>query len=95
MLTLQPIGGGGRTVENARQEAADIRRAGLQQERGRKRSAADAGLDPDEDAHDEVRLWEDGFKERYYESKFEVARENMEFRLVLASGGRTAERWLG
>ncbi|CAH2044821.1 unnamed protein product, partial [Iphiclides podalirius] len=81
-------------VENARREAANIRIAGMNAEReesgqrGRKRSAADAGLDQDdeddEDKHDEVRLWEDGFKERYYESKFEVAKDNLEFRYRVA-----------
>ncbi|XP_041969406.1 5'-3' exoribonuclease 2 homolog [Aricia agestis] len=86
-----PLGGGSRAMSNVRQEAADIRVAGMQataaQEAeargGRKRSAAAAGLD-EEDAHDEVRLWEDGFKERYYESKFEVARDNLEFRYRVA-----------
>lgn len=34
----------------------------------------------DEQAHDEVRLWEDGFKDRYYESKFDVESGNLEFR---------------
>lgn len=34
----------------------------------------------DEQAHDEVRLWEDGFKDRYYESKFDVGPDNLEFR---------------
>src|SRR4051812_25314604 len=29
--------------------------------------------DSDEEPNDEVRLWEDGFKDRYYESKFDVA----------------------
>lgn len=37
----------------------------------------------DEQAHDEVRLWEDGFKDRYYESKFDVAADNVEFRYGL------------
>ncbi|KAM3959339.1 5'-3' exoribonuclease 2 Rat1 [Aphomia sociella] len=88
-----PVGqGGSRTVENVRQEAANIRKAGMNaiaaqecQGHGRKRSAADAGLDSDDDdKHDEVRLWEEGFKERYYESKFEVARDNLEFRYRVA-----------
>ncbi|KOB65886.1 5'-3' exoribonuclease 2-like protein [Operophtera brumata] len=54
--------------------------------RGHKRTSTQAGLDEeeDEDKHDEVRLWEDGFKERYYESKFEVSKENMEFRYRVA-----------
>lgn len=34
----------------------------------------------DDQAHDEVRLWEDGFKDRYYESKFDVSADNLEFR---------------
>lgn len=38
--------------------------------------------DEDEEVDDEVRLWEDGFKERYYESKFDVGSRNLEFRLV-------------
>ncbi|XP_026332870.1 5'-3' exoribonuclease 2 homolog [Hyposmocoma kahamanoa] len=84
-----------RTVKNARQEAADIRLAGMKaavqeedSQRGRKRSATQAGLendeDDDDDKNDEVRLWEEGFKERYYESKFEVATDNMEFRYRVA-----------
>lgn len=34
----------------------------------------------DDQAHDEVRLWEDGFKDRYYESKFDVGPDNLQFR---------------
>ncbi|KAK0182305.1 hypothetical protein PV327_000457 [Microctonus hyperodae] len=34
----------------------------------------------DYQANDEVRLWEDGFKDRYYESKFDVKSDNLEFR---------------
>ena len=42
--------------------------------------------DDDEDfSHDEVRLWEDGFKERYYESKFAVAPTDEEFRSKVAN----------
>ncbi|CAK1583944.1 unnamed protein product [Parnassius mnemosyne] len=87
------VGDAAKPVQNARQEAANIRIAGMNavaaqeesNQRGRKRSAAEAGLDEeDEDKHDEVRLWEDGFKERYYESKFEVARDNLEFRYRVA-----------
>ncbi|KAL7298556.1 hypothetical protein TKK_0008330 [Trichogramma kaykai] len=33
----------------------------------------------DDQAHDEVRLWEDGFKDRYCESKFDVLLENIAF----------------
>ncbi|KAH9642299.1 hypothetical protein HF086_009663, partial [Spodoptera exigua] len=61
-------------LENVRREAANMRVAGMQNEaaqesenRGRKRSAQAAGLDDedDDDKNDEVRLWEQGFKERY------------------------------
>ena len=34
----------------------------------------------DEGPPDEVRLWEDGFKSRYYESKFDVKSDDIEFR---------------
>ncbi|GLH01529.1 5'-3' exoribonuclease, partial [Gryllus bimaculatus] len=40
--------------------------------------------DEDNGPPDEVRLWEDGFKDRYYESKFDVDAKNMEFRLKVA-----------
>lgn len=38
----------------------------------------------DPDANDEVRLWEDGFKDRYYESKFDVGPNNQQFRYSVA-----------
>jgi 5'-3' exoribonuclease 2 len=38
----------------------------------------------DDQAHDEVRLWEDGFKDRYYESKFDVTPDNLQFRYSVA-----------
>ncbi|KAI8424729.1 hypothetical protein MSG28_006682 [Choristoneura fumiferana] len=86
-MAVVGYGTSAKSVENAREEAANMRRAGMRAEaeqeqtsgRGRKRTAMEAGLDEDEDAHDEVRLWEEGFKERYYESKFEVARDNLAF----------------
>lgn len=54
-------------------------------EPGQKRTANDAGLDEDEEeTNDEVRLWEDGFKDRYYESKFDVMPDNLEFRYAVA-----------
>lgn len=52
-----------------------------------KRSGAQAGLEDDdeeEEDNDEVRLWEDGFKDRYYESKFDVAPGNLQFRYAVA-----------
>lgn len=38
----------------------------------------------DPDANDEVRLWEPGFKDRYYESKFDVGPDNLQFRYSVA-----------
>lgn len=38
----------------------------------------------DPQANDEVRLWESGFKDRYYESKFDVNSENLQFRSSVA-----------
>lgn len=38
----------------------------------------------DPDANDEVRLWEPGFKDRYYESKFDVGADNVQFRYSVA-----------
>lgn len=54
--------------------------------RGQKRKADDQGKPQEEDdqAHDEVRLWEDGFKDRYYESKFDVMPDNFQFRYSVA-----------
>lgn len=62
------------------------------EQRGTKRRADDAQLDEgkseseeeDDQKHDEVRLWEDGFKDRYYESKFDVTAENVSFRYAVA-----------
>lgn len=95
-------------VQNARQEAFQMRKAAMHTDaqlltvsaksslevmlkpadsddskRGTKRKAEDDPQDEeseDEQAHDEVRLWEDGFKDRYYESKFDVSPDNLEFR---------------
>lgn len=55
--------------------------------RGQKRKAEEEARPPqeeDDQAHDEVRLWEDGFKDRYYESKFDVMPDNVQFRYSVA-----------
>lgn len=60
---------------------------GDQGNRGTKRKAEEEGKpqeEEDDQAHDEVRLWEDGFKDRYYESKFDVMSDNMQFRYSVA-----------
>ncbi|KAK6618305.1 5'-3' exoribonuclease 2 [Polyplax serrata] len=38
----------------------------------------------EEETSDEVRLWEDGFKDRYYESKFDVGKDDINFRIKVA-----------
>lgn len=38
----------------------------------------------EEEPNDEVRLWENGFKDRYYESKFDVSPDNLQFRYNVA-----------
>ncbi|XP_068140814.1 5'-3' exoribonuclease 2 homolog [Drosophila tropicalis] len=73
-------GDGPTNIQNYKAEAAALRL-------GQKRSGNDAGLDAeeeDEDCNDEVRLWEDGFKNRYYESKFDVGPDNLQFRYAVA-----------
>ncbi|XP_050305461.1 5'-3' exoribonuclease 2 homolog [Anthonomus grandis grandis] len=101
-------------VQNARQEAFNIRKAGMHSQAGARtalesmfRKEGDSGNDnrrgekrkheeeeetatvedeesDDDQAHDEVRLWEDGFKDRYYESKFDVGPDHLEFRYSVA-----------
>lgn len=41
--------------------------------------------DSDEETPDEVRLYEEGAKDRYYESKFEVSPDNHVFRKKVAN----------
>ncbi|XP_033216725.1 5'-3' exoribonuclease 2 homolog [Belonocnema kinseyi] len=91
-----PLGQSVNPVRNPRQEAFLMRTQGrnyntnaaLQSmivpegsdNRGQKRKADEIKEEEDDQAHDEVRLWEDGFKERYYESKFDVSADNFAFR---------------
>ncbi|KAL1493771.1 hypothetical protein ABEB36_009461 [Hypothenemus hampei] len=101
------------SIINARNEAYNIRKAGMHTEvnsrlqtvdsktalesmfktsessepHGEKRKHDEVdNIDDNEDdqAHDEVRLWEDGFKDRYYESKFGVAPNQLDFRYSVA-----------
>ncbi|KRT81802.1 hypothetical protein AMK59_5284 [Oryctes borbonicus] len=101
--------GQSKTILNPRQEAYQIRKAGMHSQAEAKLQTVDSkkalesmldkpesnerrGVkrpreeedDDEEEVHDEVRLWEDGFKDRYYESKFDVAPKNFEFRNSVA-----------
>ena len=49
----------------------------------RKRPSGDS--DSEEETPDEVRLYEDGFKDRYYESKFGVLPDDKQFRYRVAA----------
>ncbi|XP_052767094.1 5'-3' exoribonuclease 2-like isoform X2 [Mya arenaria] len=49
----------------------------------RKRDGEDSDSDPEPD--DEVKLWEDGWKDRYYKSKFDVEPQDMAFRHNVAN----------
>ncbi|XP_076268478.1 5'-3' exoribonuclease 2 Rat1 isoform X2 [Rhynchophorus ferrugineus] len=100
------------SLRNARQEAFQIRKAGMHtnaklqtlnsktaleamfKKEGEESSSSDGRASlkrkhdevesDEEESHDEVRLWEDGFKDRYYESKFDVGPEHLEFRYSVA-----------
>lgn len=74
--------------KNAALEAMLHKDANSTESRGIKRKAEDEQpktvQEEDDQAHDEVRLWEEGFKDRYYESKFDVMPDNMQFRYSVA-----------
>lgn len=75
----------GNLIVNAKMEMQKVR-MGLGAGGAQKRKAADDDEEEEEDpqANDEVRLWEAGFKDRYYESKFDVGEENVQFRYAVA-----------
>lgn len=69
-------------VEVVEKVEVTVQRGASNNEQGVKRKRDDD--DEDDFSHDEVRLWEDGFKERYYESKFAVPPTDEEFRSKVA-----------
>jgi len=48
----------------------------------------------DEDANDPVRLWEDGWKDRYYKVKFDVSESDYEFRQKVAKHYVIGLQWV-
>ncbi|XP_065212069.1 5'-3' exoribonuclease 2 homolog [Planococcus citri] len=94
------VGGNVPAIVNPRQEAFQLRTQSYHTQanansgggpqnafnRGEKRPAQGPADDSDEEVpvNDEVRLWESGFKDRYYESKFDVSKENLGFRQKVA-----------
>ncbi|KAM6906357.1 5'-3' exoribonuclease 2 isoform 3-T3 [Lycodopsis pacificus] len=74
-------------VQNARHQASDMRMqhnkssagpSGGADNRGVKRKAEDSDSEPEPE--DVVRLWEDGWKQRYYKTKFDVDVSDEDFR---------------
>uniref|UniRef100_A0A673HY94 5'-3' exoribonuclease n=1 Tax=Sinocyclocheilus rhinocerous TaxID=307959 RepID=A0A673HY94_9TELE len=79
----QALGGRDRpmAVQNARQTAYEMRMKGNHDDvdsRGVKRKAEDSDSEPEPE--DNVRLWEEGWKQRYYKTKFDVDATDDEFR---------------
>lgn len=99
-------------VRNAKQEAYNMRREGMEHRRNLStgnvgNSSLESMLQPcgsagndspqgtkrkhdgdnsdEEEVHDEVRLWEDGWRERYYVSKFDISADNVAFRYDVAA----------
>lgn len=71
-------------LESMFKKEGDDNSIGPQGEKRKHDAVEPDGESDDDQAHDEVRLWEDGFKDRYYESKFDVAADNLEFRYAVA-----------
>ncbi|XP_072217828.1 5'-3' exoribonuclease 2 isoform X2 [Leuresthes tenuis] len=89
----QALGGRNRpdSVQNARQQAYDMRMHSSEQHnkasaghsdssegKGVKRKAGDSDSEPEPE--DNVRLWEEGWKKRYYKTKFDVDVTDEDFR---------------
>ena len=95
-----PVQGGSNPIHNPRQTAADMRRQvhTTQQNQSFDNSAnamksamhnpdSKRKRDDDEDDEpaDDVKLWEDGWKDRYYKSKFNVDENDIKFRHQVAN----------
>ncbi|KAH7964125.1 hypothetical protein HPB51_027636 [Rhipicephalus microplus] len=63
---------------------AGIKGSELQHPRSVKRQIENDDSDDEDSPDDEVRLWEDGWKDRYYVAKFDASPENTVFRQNLA-----------
>jgi len=56
-----------------------------QTERGTKRKSSDVQNEEKQEPEDEVKLWEDGWKDRYYQSKFGISANDISFRHRVAN----------
>ncbi|XP_071750269.1 5'-3' exoribonuclease 2 homolog isoform X2 [Lepeophtheirus salmonis] len=68
------------SIKNCKEEAYNMRVEGLKE--GKRSLDNDSD---DDEPPDEVRLYEDGFKDRYYESKFGVLPQDCDFRYRVAA----------
>lgn len=75
-------GAGGSTAD--KDKGKGVKRKHEEGKKDAKNDKAEEEKEEDPDANDEVRLWEPGFKDRYYESKFDVGPENKQFRYSVA-----------
>ena len=50
--------------------------------------------DEDEDANDPIRLWEDGWKHRYYKVKFDIDEDDFSFRRRIAHHYTIGLKWV-
>ncbi|KAK7507070.1 hypothetical protein BaRGS_00001921, partial [Batillaria attramentaria] len=99
LLGAVPIGRGGSTSNNLRHQAYEMRKQGMAtSSRDQQNMSAAAELkqmmnqgaqkkdeDSDEEPPDDVRLWEDGWKDRYYSQKFDVDPKDIVFRHNVAN----------
>ncbi|XP_064599809.1 5'-3' exoribonuclease 2-like, partial [Liolophura sinensis] len=81
----------GTSADSSNKEAAAALRSMLKngeesnEQRGEKRKSTGDDSDEEEEPPDNVRLWEDGWKERYYKNKFNVDISDAEFRHTVAN----------
>lgn len=99
LLGAVPLGRGGRGgggQQNLRHQAYEMRKQGMSTSAHSNQNAAaelkqlmgqnqKKGEESDEEPPDDVRLWEDGWKDRYYSQKFDVDPDDVTFRHTVAN----------
>ncbi|KAK7103968.1 5'-3' exoribonuclease 2-like [Littorina saxatilis] len=95
LLGAVPIGQGGAASSNLRAQAYQMRKQNMSTSNQANTNAATElkqlmggkkkDEDSDEEPADDVRLWEDGWKDRYYSQKFDVDSDDIKFRRTVAN----------
>lgn len=96
LLGPMPIGQRGQASGNLRHQAFEMRKqymstssnmplAAEMKELVKQVGGKDKSEDSDEEPPDDVRLWEDGWKDRYYSQKFDVDSNDIAFRHTVAN----------